>query len=251
MSLIRAEKITYSIDELTLLNNVNLDLMSGEIVGLIGPNGAGKSTLLKLLARLLKPDSGSLTLGAKPYENFSAQDFSQQVSYLEQETTLSWSLTVEQLVKLGRLPHRQTGKENAFVEKAIEQCGISQWRQRHVNSLSAGEKALVNLARCVATEPKLILADEPAAALDLHHQLFLMELLSKQKENCSSLVVMHDLNLAAKFCDRLLLMSEGNIVSTGSAKEVLNTENLRNYFKIESRVIETSNGIYIEVLGRN
>jgi iron complex transport system ATP-binding protein len=208
----------------------------------IGPNGAGKSTLLKLLAGVRTPDSGSVKLGESDWSAVSVQQRAQTVAYLEQRPHLQWPLTVQQVVALGLLPHGQLTLQNrnqtrglAAVESALAYTGIETLRARQFHTLSEGEKMLVNLSRVLATQPKIILADEPTAALDPYHQLQVLELLRKLADLGMGLIlVLHDLNLAARFCDRLLLLHEGKVVSTGSPEEVLHASNLAATYHIDA-----------------
>ena len=238
--LIQANDLSWNINGSTILNDINLELKSGEMLGIIGPNGAGKTTLLKLLARITEPFTGTLTFLEKPYYDIEAKPFAKQIAYLEQNAPVNWPLLVEKVIELGRSPYQNsykklTNDDDAAIRKAIHATGIDRLLGRTISTLSQGEKMLVALCRVFSSEPKVILADEPIATLDPYHQLLIMELLQEQTradQNHAAIVVLHDLSHAARFCDRLVLMHEGKIVSSGSAEEVLSSHNLREFYKI-------------------
>jgi iron complex transport system ATP-binding protein len=239
-TLINAKDICWQINQTDILKNISLTVDAGEVLGIIGPNGAGKSSLLKILARISEPLSGSLDFENTDYEEIELRNFAKQVAYLEQSASVNWPLLVDKVIALGRSPHQDKhAKLNqadlAAIEKAIASTGIQHLLGRVVSSLSQGEKMLVALTRIFSLQPKLILADEPTAALDPYHQLLIMELLqqhTKVDTDHAAVVVLHDLSLAARFCDKLLLMYDGEIVSSGTTREVLSDENLREFYRI-------------------
>ena len=237
ISLVRSER--------ALVNNVSLALNAGELVGLVGPNGAGKSTLLNLLAGLVATDSGSVTLTNKDIRKISAQEKSQLLAWVAQSGPVNWPLTVERIVALGRRPHlsswqRLSGADKDAIESAIMATDCEALRHQDATTLSGGERTRMLLARALATEPTVLLADEPIAALDLKHQLQTMQLLrafastgTGTGKGKACLVVLHDLSLASRFCDRLYLMHEGAIEAQGIPADVLNHENFRKVYGVE------------------
>jgi ABC-type cobalamin/Fe3+-siderophores transport system ATPase subunit len=220
-----------------LLDNVSLQLAAGEVLGVIGPNGAGKSSLLKLLAGIGSPGGGFIRLGERPLAECSAAYKATTVAYLEQRPHVHWPLTVRQVVSLGRLPHAtaSVGDAETAVQAALAFTGISALHERIFNTLSEGEKMLVNISRVLATQPRIVLADEPTAALDVYHQLLVLELLrTLAAEGRGIMLVLHDLNLAARFCDRLLLLAQGRVVCDGSPQEVLSARNIAEAYHIDA-----------------
>ena len=246
MSLLAAEGISFKRNQQLLLQDIHLNLQAGELVGLIGPNGAGKSSLLKILAGLEKPSSGLVKFQGQILHKLSAQQRSRQLAWLAQGGSIHWPLTVERLVALGRLPHLATwqsasNQDQAAIETAIQQTGIEHLRTRDATTLSGGERTRVLLARALAAEPSVLLADEPIAALDPGYQLQTLELLrSFSQGQRACIVVLHELSLAARYCDRLYLLQTGCIVDTGSVNKVLSAENLKNVYKIECEIGCTS-----------
>ena len=257
-TILSVKELRGSIQGNELLDQISLRLHAGETVGIIGPNGAGKSTLLKFLAGLLTPDSGQLELLGEPFQGWSSQDFARQVAYQEQTQQFAWPLPVREVVGLGRLPWRgqpncNAGSHAAIIPAALATCGITALSERRIDSLSAGEQALAGLARVLAGQPALILADEPAAALDSYYQLLLMEILrehGRSSTHSANLIVLHDLNLAARFCQRLLLLYQGRIVAAGPPRTVLTQETLARYYRVETAIMDTPQGLQIAVLKR-
>jgi len=222
----------------------SFDLNDGEIVGLIGPNGAGKSTLIRALAGLVTPAGGSLEFLGKPLEKWSARERAKQLAYLPQFPQVHWPLSVHAAVALGRMPHARrigplSAADEAAIERALAETGTAALKERAVTTLAGGEKTLVMLARTLASEPKFLLADEPVAGLDLCHQLEVMELLRRLAGSGRGvLAVLHDLTLAARFCDRLLLLKDGRLVCEGTPAQVLTAERLRETYGVDTEIYE-------------
>ena len=221
-----------------LVKDVSIDVGCGELIGLIGPNGAGKSTLLSLLAGIDKPSSGSIQLDGQALLDIPLKERAAKIGWLEQLGTVHWPVTVERLVMLGRIPHlpswgQPTDTDIAAVERAITVADCSSIRKQVVTTLSGGERSRALLARALAAEPTMLFADEPVSALDLGHQLQTMQLLRDfASEEKAVVVVLHDLSLAARYCDKLYLMHEGEVVANGSVASVLSTENIARVYGV-------------------
>ena len=221
-----------------LLQDIDLHLHGGELVGLIGPNGAGKSSLLRLLAGIDAPTSGRAVLDGQPLPQLPLAQRARLIAWLEQRPQLHWPLPVHQVVALGRLPwrHVQGPADPALVDTALARCGLDTFRNREFTSLSEGEKLLVNLARILAVDAAVILADEPTAALDPRQQLQVMALLQGQAQTGKAvLAVLHDLTLAARYCSRLLLLHAGRLVASGPPEQVLTPEQLAQVYGVQAR----------------
>jgi iron complex transport system ATP-binding protein len=238
MKLLQGRGLSRKFGARQILDEVNIELRAGEMLGLIGPNGAGKSTLLKLLAGLLEPDTGSLVLGRRHYTEITPQQRARQIAWLAQRGEVHWPVTVETLLELGRAPHlspwqRPTERDRQVIEQVLTECELSDLRERTVDTLSGGERARVLLGRALVTEPRILLADEPVAALDPAHQFDMLSLLSNYcKADRGIILILHDLSLAAHFCQRLQLLHRGRTLAVGSAASVLSTENLQAAYRI-------------------
>jgi iron complex transport system ATP-binding protein len=206
------ENVSVRIGAATLLDGVSLDLKPGEMVGLIGPNGAGKSTLLKAMAGLIPVSSGQISYDGGA---LARAELARRLSFLAQDGQAHWPLRVDHLVALGRLPHRRpfaelNSADHAAIERAMEAAEVTPFRQRVLKTLSGGERMRVLIARALAVEAEMLLADEPIAALDPLHQLRILHLLQGvARAGAGVIVVLHDLALATRFCDRLVLLDRG------------------------------------------
>jgi iron complex transport system ATP-binding protein len=230
-------------DHVALVCDVSLQVQAGEIIGLIGPNGAGKSSLLKLLAGLRTPSEGAVRVLGSTLSHLAPLQRARAIGYLEQRPVLHWPFSVYDLVALARLPYADATQASGqqAIASALAAVQIPALATRQVASLSEGEKMLVNLARVLAGTPKVVLADEPTAALDPAHQLQVMRLLREQaKLGLGLLVVMHDLTLAARYCDRLILLQRGAVMVEGSPAAVLTPQNLRDVYQLDARFDQTT-----------
>jgi iron complex transport system ATP-binding protein len=245
---LEARNISVNFGQTLLLRAVDLAVSSGEIVGLIGPNGSGKTTLLRVLANLRKPDGGRVTLEGRDLEQVGERELSTQIAYLAQGGDVHWPMRVGALVALGRLPHRRAFRDaldsdKSAVENAMIAADIVSLRDRTMAHLSGGERMRVLLARALAVEASLLLADEPVAALDPLHQLRVMDLLRKAaRSGTGVVVVLHDLSMAARFCDRLVLIAHGGIVAQGRPTDVLTSAHLAEAYGVDV-VCGISNGL--------
>lgn len=250
-SLLEGRSLAFAIDGVDIVRDINLCMQRGELVGLIGPNGAGKSTLLRLLCGIEPATQGQVFWQGAELSALSLEARARQIGYLAQGAKAQWPVSVAQVVALGRLPHRglwrsHSAADTAAIEQALQMAEVAAYRQRIATTLSGGEQTLVMLARIFATQPQLIFADEPVAALDPYHQLHVMELLRAHASGDSAgVVVLHDLSLAARFCDRLYLLNHGSIFCSGNPATVLTQENLRRVYGIDSKIECTAEGVSV------
>lgn len=218
----------------TRLRAVELQLQPGEMLGVIGPNGAGKSTLLQCLAAI-QPFQGEVLFQDTPLKRIDPQRRAQQIGFLPQRCDSAWALSVRDIIALGRLPWNDEDAER--IAWAAHQAGVSDWLTHPVDQLSGGEQARVWLARVLAGEPTLLLADEPLASLDLYYQCRILELLrSYASESRAVVVSIHDLALAARVCDRLCLLHHGRVHALGRPAEVLTPANLREVYQVDVHI---------------
>ena len=233
-----AENVTVSLGGRVVLDRADAAVEGSELVGLIGPNGAGKTTLLRVVAHLLTPVSGTVYCDGRPLDDYPAAERARRIAYLAQGAEVHWPMTAEKLVALGRLPYRSSRErlsstDQEAVESAMRATDIVAFRDRTLATLSGGERMRVLLARALAVEAPILLTDEPIAALDPFHQLQVMEVLRQAAQQGKAVVaVLHDLALAARFCDRLLLMHRGAVLAAGPPRSVLNERNLQTAFSV-------------------
>lgn len=238
---IRLENVRVTLGRRTVVAGISTMFEAGRLTGIVGPNGAGKSTMARAILALV-PSIGRVLIDTDDVATLSRADLARRVTYLPQGQTLHWPLTVERLVGLGRLPHltpmsRITVRDSAAIERAMERADVLSLRSRIATELSGGERARVMLARALAVEAPALIADEPLASLDPGHQIDVMELL-RDEARAGGLVVtvLHDLTMAARYCDRLLLIDAGSIVAAGTPAEVLTPANLRAVYGIDAKV---------------
>lgn len=256
MNLLSGKNLRFNIDDISILKNVDVDVNAGELVGLIGPNGAGKSTLLRLLTQVETAADGSVMLYGKPIHSISREERAKKIGYLVQHARAHWPFSVQKLVELGRIPHQRWWQDNSAedlqkVERALQLTETLAYRNRLVTTLSGGEQTLVMLARIFATEPQLIFADEPVAALDPYHQLHVMEILREHaRGERAAVVVLHDLSLAARFCDRLYLLNHGELYCSGTPQQVLTHDNIATVYGVKSVVNCSETGVSVTPVSR-
>lgn len=242
MKTLSARALTIALAGRTVLHDIDLDAHEGEMICILGPNGAGKSTLLRALAGLLPSDA--VMLDGKPLTRIGPRDRARQIAWLPQTGQAVWPLSVRSVVALGRMPHRVTldsltQRDKAAIERALAACDLHALAERDVTTLSGGERARALLARALCVEAPILLADEPVSALDPQHQLTVMDALRREaRQSRLVIAVLHDLSLAARFADRIILMRDGKIAADGPPRDVLTAPLLRNVFGVEIVSIE-------------
>ena len=255
MSVIRVENLSFDIDKTKILDNISFDVPKGAFVGVVGPNGCGKSSLLKNIYKSYRPTKGAIYINDKNLFNISNKNFAKEVAVVTQEHELSFDFTVEQIVEMSRYAHhnflyKNTNLAKEICEKALEDVGMLDFRERSYLSLSGGEKQRVMIAMAFAKGSKIILLDEPTNHLDIGYQLSIMDTL-KNREDTTIFATIHDLNIAAKYCDYIFLMEKSRIINFGKPRDVLDVENINKLFMVNSYINELPDGNFnISFLGQ-
>jgi len=247
--------LSYPSSDGPIVDGESITAKPGAVTALIGPNGSGKSTLLKGLADQLAPDAGSVLVDGRAIETFEKKELARTMGLLSQESTSPNSITVEDLVYHGRYPHRGffesvTDEDERAVERAMELAGCEHLRDREVGSLSGGQKQLAWIAMVLAQDTDVLLLDEPTTFLDLHHQLEVMEIVEtlRAESDITVVVVLHDIQQAARLADEMVALKEGGIQARGTPEEVVTEELLAEVFEIDAEVDLTPRGPRIEPL---
>ena len=244
MSALEARTLTCGYDRRPVIESLSLSARAGEVLVLLGPNGAGKTTLLRALARLLRPQAGSVFLGDRDIWRYRAHEAAQRVALMPQTERRDWPLTVEESVRLGRGPHRgwllpYTAQDRQIVESALAGTGLGELRQRTITELSGGEWRRMIFARALAQEASIVLLDEPTAGLDLKYQHEVLKLARQLARHRGLTVVLtlHDLNHAALYGDRLAVIAEQSLIALGPPQDVLTADMIRRVFGICATVV--------------
>jgi len=248
-ALLDLKDVSVSIDGRAIVRGASLAAAPGEFIGLIGPNGAGKSTLLRAAAGLIPIDCGARRLKGDRFEDIPFTERARRLAYLPQARPIFWSIPVRNIVALGRFAYGASDNlSDPAIDRAMAEAGVEGLAERPAAELSGGELARVHLARTLAAEAALILADEPITALDPAHQFSVMALLQqKAKQDCAIIAALHDLQLAEKYCTRLVIIDQGRIVADGPTT-ILNTKIARDVFSIKLQRETDSNAISLAPL---
>jgi len=253
---IQIEEATVPIGRRTVLQDVNATFEGGSLIGIIGPNGAGKSTLARAILGLLPLASGYILVDDQDIAAMDRPALARTIAYLSQGQTLHWPLSVERLVALGRLPYlaplsRLLPGDAAAIDRAMALADVGDLRERIATELSGGERARALLARALAVEAPALVVDEPLASLDPGHQLEVMELLVRQARSDTLVIaILHDLTLAARYCDRLLLLDQGRLIADGTPADVLTEDRLASVYGIAASIDRSGRAPIILPLSR-
>lgn len=249
-SIIRAEQLTTKYEKFTVFSGLSTSIKKGQITTIIGPNGCGKSTLLKTIGRILKQQSGEVYLQEQDMKLISTKDIAKQLALLSQNPEAPLQLKVEELISYGRFPHRRnvstlSSKDIEVIEWAMAITKTTAFRDREIAQLSGGQRQKVWLAMALAQETDILLLDEPTTYLDLAHQLEVLKIVERlyKEHNCTIVMVLHDINHAARFSHELIAMKNGEIVKVGSPETILSKDVLEKVFNIDARImVDPENG---------
>ncbi len=238
-----AQAISVRLGKSPVLSEVTLSIPRGTVTAIIGPNGSGKTTLLRTLARLLRPETGSVLLDGAAIARMSPGQVARQIATLPQSPGAVPGMTVQELVEQGRYPHTgplrmRTDRDHAAVERALELTSSSPFRHRLLESLSGGERQRVWIALALAQEPRILLLDEPTTFLDLNHQIQVLNLIAalNREQGLTVIMVLHDLNQASQYAERLVVLDGGRIVEEGPPKAVIREDMLASVFSVRAHI---------------
>ncbi len=236
---IKTGKVCVSVPHRRIVTDATLHVDDGELVGLIGPNGSGKTTLLKAVYRTMRPESGEICLDGRPLDGMSLHDSALRLAVVTQHNYFNFDFKVEEVVLMGRTPHKKAmetdnAADREIARKALEEVNMADCRGRSFSSLSGGEQQRVILARALAQETPCLVLDEPTNHLDIKYQLEVLDIVKRL--GCTALCALHDLNLAAQYCDRLYVMKDGLIVAEGTPEEVITAEMIEQVYGVRAAV---------------
>ncbi len=238
------KQLSFSYGKTEILKDISFSLNTGEILGIIGPNGAGKSTLIKLISRILKTKNGIIELEQQNINSYSRLELAKHIAVVPQATDLPDSFTVQEIVMMGRTPHlgfltNESTKDYELVEKMMRRSNVWQFANRTIDALSGGEKQRVLLARALVQEPQYLLLDEPTNHLDLRYQVEVLRYVQAEvKKTLGALVILHDLNLAARVCHKLLVLHKGNLVAEGKPKDIVTEKLIKEVYAAQVNIFE-------------
>lgn len=236
---LEAREVSWTVRGTVIVDGISVEVRPGESVGLLGPNGAGKSSLLQLFAGLRPPSQGTLAVDGRTLADWDRGDLARTIAVVEQQVSTDVDLTVTEVIGLGRIPHRSTWggmreSDHEAVTRALSLTGLESLAHRRWHSLSGGERQLTQIARALAQDPAHLLLDEPTNHLDVAHQLDIMELVRNLP--LTSIIALHDLNLAATFCDEVVVLSGGRVVAAGRPADVLTEDLVREVYHVRCTV---------------
>lgn len=248
---IKAENINITLEKNNILKDINIEVDNKEVVGIIGPNGSGKSTFLKCIYRVLKPSDGAILLDKVDIKDMTVKESSKRLAVLSQHNNYNFDFTVKDIVLMGRSPHkrfmeRDNKEDYAIVNDALKKVEMLEFKDRSFQSLSGGEQQRVILARALAQQPQCLILDEPTNHLDIKYQLKLMRIVKNL--NIEVIAAIHDLNIAAMYCDKIYVLKDGEIIKYGNPKEVLTQKLIKEVYEVDAEVILNNERIYISYL---
>lgn len=253
-NILSTKNLSFSAGDRELIHQISLEIPRGSFVGLIGPNGCGKSTLLKTIYRVNKASSGAVYLNGKNMNNWNNREIARQMAVVTQENDINFDFTVLEMMMIGRYAHRgvlqtQTSDDKKLCRKALNMVGMQDFEKRSFLTLSGGEKQRVFIASAFSRETDLIILDEPTNHLDVGYQFQIMDLIKAQK-NITVFSSIHDMNIAMQYCDYIIALKKGQVVSVGTPEDVLTDNLLNDLFRVRAEIQRLQNGKpYIHYLG--
>ncbi len=247
---LKVKDVEFSYASVPILKNVCIELAESEMLSVVGPNGAGKSTLLRCIDRILSPQKGCILLDERDIKKMSRVELAKKVGYIPQSTTSIFSATVFDVVLIGRRPHiswRSSEEDTEKVLEILQMLNIEEFAMRDINELSGGQQQKVFIACALSQEPDVLLLDEPTSNLDIRHQLEVMDIIKNIviEKGIAAIMAIHDLNLAARYADRIIMMNSGKIFAAGNPASVLTPENIKHVYGVESEVMNKRGRLHI------
>ncbi|WP_294131024.1 heme ABC transporter ATP-binding protein [uncultured Clostridium sp.] len=248
---IKAENINITLEKNNILKGINIEVDNKEVVGIIGPNGSGKSTLLKCIYRVLKPNDGAILLDEVDIKDMTVKESSKKLAVLSQHNNYNFDFTVKDIVLMGRSPHkkfmeRDNKEDYDIVNEALKKVDMLEFKDRSFQSLSGGEQQRVILARALAQQPQCLILDEPTNHLDIKYQLQLMRIVKNL--NIEVIAAIHDLNIAAMYCDKIYVLKDGEVIKYGNPKNVLTKELIKEVYEVDAELRVDKERVYISYL---
>lgn len=247
---LKVRDVEFGYTSVPILKDVCIELAESEVLGVVGPNGAGKSTLIRCIDRILKPQRGSILLDGRDINEMRLMELAKRMGYVPQSTSQIFPATVFDTVLMGRRPHlgwRSSEKDEGKVLDVLQMLNIENLAMRDINELSGGQQQKVFIARALVQEPDVLLLDEPTSNLDIRHQLEVMEIITSivREKKISAIMAIHDLNLASRYADRIVMLNGGTIIDAGNPSSVLTPENIKQVYGVEAVVRNESERPFI------
>lgn len=253
INLLQINDITLEIENRKILKGIDFHVDKGEFISLIGPNGSGKSTIIKVISRLIKNNGGKVLVLGKAHDTYKNKEFSKIISTMFQHNAISSEITVYDIISYGRSPHKGLFKslneeDKDLIDKFMCVAGLNGLKDKRLSSLSGGELQRVYLISCLVQEPDVLILDEPTNHLDILHQYRLLSLIKEQSvaHNISVICVLHDINQAIKYSDRLLILKDGEIKHDGKAMDIITEEVILDVYGINSKIYKDENGMHVD-----
>lgn len=244
---LEVNSLRYSYDKKLVLDGIDFAIKEGEVIGILGPNGCGKTTLLKNLNKNLSPEGGCVILDGEDLQEIVKKDIAKKIAVVPQTNEINFAFTVRDIVAMGRIPFQsmlggESKEDKRYIDDAIEQTGLAHLVDRHINTMSGGERQRVIIARAIAQTPKIILMDEPTLHLDISMQFDALNLVHRlaKKNGLTVAIVSHDLPMVARYCDRILMIHDHRIYAIGTPEEVLTPENMKVVFNVDAELQKDS-----------
>lgn len=243
MKILELKNISFAYGSKDVLKDISLDIEEGDFISIIGPNGSGKSTLIKIMNNIYQPKTGEVILRDKIISSYKIKDIAKEISLVPQEVDINYDFTVEDIVAMGRYSHlkaleNESDEDYKIIEEAMTLTNVYNLKDRKVTEISGGEKQRTMIAKAIAQDSNIILLDEPTSSLDMNHQIEIMDFLTKlnKEKKLTVITVLHDINLASRYSNKLILIKDGRVIDRGSPAEVVTEENMRDAYNLEAAI---------------